>query len=123
MFEELGTILRLESDYAHEARCMRTYRERLADDLRFEVPQDLPELSSSRVLTMTWLDGQAFGPWMSGAPSVEARTRVARALLDLYCREFFDWGFVQTDPNPGNFLILEGGSGGASRLRGDPHLR
>ena len=28
-----------------------------------------------------------------------------KAVLDLYCLEFFKWGLVQTDPNFGNFLI------------------
>ena len=39
------------------------------------------------------------------APSREARVQFARAALDLYCLEFFQWGIVQTDPNFGNFLV------------------
>ena len=36
-------------------------------------------------------------------------TMGARAILDLYCREFFSWGLVQTDPNHGNFLMRDDG--------------
>ncbi len=30
---------------------------------------------------------------------------MAKNLMNLYLEEFFDYGLVQTDPNPGNFLI------------------
>ena len=109
VFEELQRILELEADYRHEAACLHEYRRHLAEDARFALPEPIDALSGERVLTMTWLDGQPFGRWMGQGPSLEAREGVARALLDLYCQEFFEWGFVQTDPNPGNFMILDDG--------------
>lgn len=112
IFAELETILSLEADYRHEAASMAQYREWLGRDPRYRVPEPIEELSSERVLTMTWLEGTPLGKWTASKPPQSEREDVARALLDLYCSEFFEWGLVQTDPNPGNFLITPEGQVG-----------
>ena len=104
-FEELRTILHLEADYDRERAHLDRFGELLRGDSRFVVPRSLPELSTRRVLTMTWEDGMPLGTWLMGSPSRAARYAMAEALLDLYCLEFFSWGLVQTDPNFGNFLV------------------
>ena len=104
-FEELRAVLHGEADYERERKYLERFGELLAGDPRFVVPQSFPELSSRRVLTMTWEEGVGLGDWVHSAPSVEDRQWLAAALLDLYCREFFEWGLVQTDPNFGNFLV------------------
>ena len=54
---------------------------------------------------MSWENGVGIDSWMRSGPSLERRQKIAHALLDLFCREFFEWGLVQTDPNFANFLI------------------
>lgn len=105
VFEELRTILHLEADYERERQYLERFAERLATEPRFEVPRTFPELSTKRVLTMSWEDGVPLGAWIAKGPSFERRESIGRALLDLYCLEFFEWGMVQTDPNYGNFLV------------------
>jgi aarF domain-containing kinase len=57
---------------------------------------------------MTWETGTPMGQWLREPdPKPSDRLWVAQALLELYCREFFEWGLVQTDPNFGNFLVRE----------------
>ncbi len=108
-FSELSQILKFESDYRRELENLVRYRKLLATDPRFSVPDVWPDLSSQRVLTMDWVDGQPLHAWIRSEPSAEARLELATKLLDLYCLEFFEWGFVQTDPNHGNFMV--GGDG------------
>ncbi|MEM1022397.1 MAG: AarF/ABC1/UbiB kinase family protein [Myxococcota bacterium] len=108
-FEELRSILHQETDYWTERQALERYRRLVGDDGRYVVPRSLEEASGRRVLTMEWIDGEPLVDWIKRDPSWEERERVARALLDLYCKEFFEWGFVQTDPNPGNFAITEDG--------------
>jgi aarF domain-containing kinase len=105
VFEEFRVILHLEADYQKERVHLEAYGRLLAGDHRFLVPTTYPEFCGSRVLTMSYEEGLPFSEWRRTHPSEEARTRFARAILDLYCAEFFDWGFVQTDPNPANFLV------------------
>jgi predicted unusual protein kinase regulating ubiquinone biosynthesis (AarF/ABC1/UbiB family) len=109
VFDELRTVLHLEADYARERDFLLRFGQLVVDDRRYTVPRPVLELSSTRVLTMSWEEGETLGAWIRGEPPAEDRTRVACALLDLYCAEFFRWGIVQTDPNFGNFLVRQGG--------------
>lgn len=105
LFDELAIVLNQEADYALELANMKEYATYLVNDPEFAVPTPLESHSSRRVLTMSWESGQSLNDWMKSRPSREERTTIGRRLLDLYTREFWDWGFVQTDPNYGNFLI------------------
>lgn len=108
-FEELRSILHLEADYERERHYLGRFAEVLAGEERFALPDTFGELSTKRVLTMTWEDGVPLGEWLTSGTSESERERLGRTLLDLYCREFFEWGMVQTDPNFGNFLVRDGG--------------
>jgi len=105
VFEELRSILHLEADYERERYYLERFAERLESEPRFEVPSALPDLSTKRVLTMTWEEGTPLGAWISRGQPLAQRESIGRALLELYCLEFFEWGMVQTDPNYGNFLV------------------
>lgn len=105
VFEELRTLLHREADYRHEVGSQARFENLVAGDARFAVPRSVPELSKIRVHTMSWEEGEPLGDWLEDAGPVEERLWLARALLDLYCSEFFRWGLVQTDPNFGNFLL------------------
>lgn len=108
-FRELRHILHLEADYLREADNLRRYGAAIGHDERFIVPQPLSELSGPRVLTMDWAEGAPLQIWIRSHPRGVDREAFARAVLDLYCQEFFEWGFVQTDPNHGNYLIRSDG--------------
>ncbi|MBV9014627.1 MAG: AarF/ABC1/UbiB kinase family protein, partial [Alphaproteobacteria bacterium] len=55
---EIAARLREELDYEREAAHLRLYGEILQDEPRVAVPRPVPELSTKRLLTMTWLDGR-----------------------------------------------------------------
>jgi predicted unusual protein kinase regulating ubiquinone biosynthesis (AarF/ABC1/UbiB family) len=104
-FEELKNVLHLEADYERERVHLDRFGALLEGDPRFEVPRSFPSLSTPRVLTMSWAEGISLTSWIQSEPTREQRHALGRAMLDLYCMEFFGWGLVQTDPNFGNFLI------------------
>src|SRR5215471_1392535 len=54
---EIADRLREELDYQREAAHMRLYGEILRGEPGVAVPTPLPDISTSRLLTMTWLDG------------------------------------------------------------------
>jgi aarF domain-containing kinase len=119
LFKEFQRVLEQEADYTSELKLMKEYRDLIrATAVRenrplwdsspgplYRVPEAIESHSSRRVLTMTWEEGSGVDTWLKSRPSVERRERVANALLDLFCQEFFEWGLVQTDPNFANFLI------------------
>ncbi len=119
MFAEFRRVLEQEADYHAELQLMLEYRTNIREtsakqnrplwDAQFgplyRVPEPIESHSGRRVLTMSWEDGVGIDTWLRSRPSVERRERVAHALLNLFCQEFFEWGLVQTDPNFANFLI------------------
>jgi aarF domain-containing kinase len=107
VFEELRRVLHQEADYRIELQALADYR-RHADGLDgIRVPLAIESHSGRRVLTMSWENGVSLDDWMRSKPPLARRERLARAMLDLFCREFFLWGLVQTDPNFANFLISQ----------------
>jgi aarF domain-containing kinase len=110
LFKELRAVLHQEADYRLELENMREYAEHLRGDPQFVVPKAIDSHSSTRVLTMSWEHGTSIAEWLKTSPTADSRETIARLLLDLYCKEFFQWGLVQTDPNYGNFLIRTDGA-------------
>jgi aarF domain-containing kinase len=107
LFEELASVLKQEADYVRERANMDEFRALLKPHDDFIVPTAIASHSTGRVLTMSWEKGLNIHEWIKTSPSKAAREHIARLALDLFCREFFEWGLVQTDPNYGNFLVQE----------------
>ncbi|MEO5667357.1 MAG: AarF/ABC1/UbiB kinase family protein [Bdellovibrionota bacterium] len=105
LFCELSEILKQEVDYISEATHMEEYAKMLEGRPGFVVPRPICELVNARVLGMSFEGGVKPDDWIRSNPSIEDRVAVARKILDLYVIEFFENGFVQTDPNFGNFFI------------------
>jgi aarF domain-containing kinase len=105
LFEEFSIVLQQEADYELELKNMARFRELMAPYPEFIVPEPIPEMSAQRVLTMTWENGFNVNDWLKMNPPVHEREQITKMALDLYCKEFFEWGFVQTDPNYANYII------------------
>jgi len=73
---ELEARLREELDYALEARHMALYRDILRDEARIAVPEPVPELSTRRLLTMSWLEGEPILTRLHGAGAERAELAV-----------------------------------------------
>lgn len=108
LFAEFETVLVQETDYERELNLMTDYRERIETaglTHSYSVPRAIPELSTSAILAMSFEEGVPLREWIESGPTKAQREHIAHLILDLYCREFFEWGLVQTDPNYGNFLV------------------
>lgn len=105
LFKEVRQMLEQETDYDIEARLTEEYHARLAGDKRFVVPQVLREFSGPKILATTFERGlRADDPLIQSLPQ-ERRNRLGFNFLDLYFKEIFEWGVVQTDPHNGNYRI------------------
>jgi predicted unusual protein kinase regulating ubiquinone biosynthesis (AarF/ABC1/UbiB family) len=105
ILKEIAARLREELDYELEARHMRLYRAIFADDERIRVPDVLPELSTKRLLTMTWLDGRKLLDYKP-AP-LEDRNAIARAMFRAWWFPFSRYGVIHGDPHLGNYTVFE----------------
>lgn len=110
LFHEFKEILKQEVDYHSEAKHQSLYFEKVSRLKKnpcyiFKVPKVITELSSKKILAMTFEEGVSLRRWINDNHDLYLRHILGSALLDLYISEFFEWGLVQTDPNPGNFLV------------------
>ena len=65
---EISARLREELDYRREARHLSLYRTMLAGIPGVHVPEWVPALSTGRLLTMTWVDGERLLPYARRHP-------------------------------------------------------
>jgi aarF domain-containing kinase len=105
VFTELKGVLARETDYRLEAESLLQYRALAHQVPGLRVPEVYPELSTQHVLALSFEPGLKLEAFLAQGPSQAERERVAHQLLDLYFREFFVWGLVQTDANFANFLF------------------
>lgn len=102
-FKEVEEVLIRETDYKNECKMLLKYKAGFKNS-PYIVPNVYPEFSTGRVLTMERIHGKNVNEWIQTSILGE-RQKLAHELISLYLEEFFTLGLVQTDPNPGNFLI------------------
>lgn len=107
---ELSARLREELDYAREARHMALYRHMLAGEPAVHVPDVADDLSTGRLITMTWLDGTPFMKFLEEHPDLETRNRVAHNMFRTWYVPFYFFGVIHGDPHLGNYTIRDDGS-------------
>jgi predicted unusual protein kinase regulating ubiquinone biosynthesis (AarF/ABC1/UbiB family) len=107
MAEEIGERIREELDYDREARAMQLYGAFFAgrDDIRIPTPDR--DLSTARLLTMDWLDGEGLRCF-TGADQ-RTRNQVARILFEGWWSPLTHVGVIHGDPHLGNYSFAEAG--------------
>jgi predicted unusual protein kinase regulating ubiquinone biosynthesis (AarF/ABC1/UbiB family) len=105
VYRELEQRLREELDYVNEARNMTEFGRRLGDDPDIMIPRFVKELSSRRVLTMTFIDGYPLADVMGPEVELEMREWVARKIHEVAWRQILEFGLLHTDFHPGNYLV------------------
>ena len=111
IIDEFGRSLFEEIDYVQEAANAERFAALFADNDAVYVPQVERMLSSTRVLTTTWIDGakmrdSAELEALRLDPSALIRTGVISGLQQL-----LEFGYFHADPHPGNLFALPGRSG------------
>jgi predicted unusual protein kinase regulating ubiquinone biosynthesis (AarF/ABC1/UbiB family) len=92
-------------DYARELKHMRLFAQMLADEPRIKTPEPLEELSSRRLLTMTWLEGRGLMHWLDEPQ--ETRNRIAELLFKAWWGPMTHYGVIHGDPHLGNYALTD----------------
>lgn len=101
---EVAARLREELDYGLEARHTRLYQMLFRDDGRIRVPEVVAELSTGRLLTMSWLEGRPLLAHKND--SLDDRNRIAEAMFRAWWHPFSHAGVIHGDPHLGNYTIF-----------------
>lgn len=106
--EEVRVMMHREVNYPQEMETTRLFREHLKGDKRYIVPKVFPDYSTERVIAMSYEHGVPINSNAIMTLSQDRRNLLARNSLEICCREVFEWGEMQTDPNFGNYLVRLG---------------
>ena len=102
---ELSDRLKEELDYHREALNMQLYRLMLAGESEVVLPEPIKELSTSRILTMRWVEGQKLTKYLEAEPLQEDRNKVAVNMFRTWYVPFYYYGVIHGDPHLGNYSI------------------
>lgn len=105
---EISARLREELDYEREAAHMRLYGLMHQKEKAVHVPEPVPELSSKRLLTMTWLEGTPILDFIRERPDL--RNEIAMNMFRAWYVPFYYYGVIHGDPHLGNYAVRDDGS-------------
>jgi predicted unusual protein kinase regulating ubiquinone biosynthesis (AarF/ABC1/UbiB family) len=109
ILQEISARLREELDYDLERRHTALYALIFKNDPRIRVPEVLSDLSTRRLLSMTWLEGRRVLEYKSA--SMEDRSTIVRAMFRAWWYPFSHYGVIHGDPHLGNYTVFEGADG------------
>ena len=100
---EIAARIREELDYRREARHLLLYHHILRHEPLVRVPDLRPELSTGRLLSMTWVDGD---PLLNHRDaSQQDRNLLATALFRAWWHPFSQFAVIHGDPHLGNYTV------------------
>lgn len=112
-YREIRTLLLEELDFGREAQNINRIRsnflpgEKPDGDVvpRVDTPEVIPELSTSRVLTLTFVEGVKVGALEELNRLGIDRKELAKQIVHAFCQMIFVDGVYHADPHPGNLLV------------------
>tara|TARA_R110002096_G_scaffold44526_13_gene120575 strand:+ start:178679 stop:180187 length:1509 start_codon:yes stop_codon:yes gene_type:complete len=103
---QIADSVAAELDYQIEAKHCERLRTLLASTPGIEVPEIVPTLCTSRVLTMQWMPGISLDKALEVA-SLDRRRVILTRLVQCFAKQIFDFGYFHADPHAGNILVRE----------------
>ncbi|MEL6930564.1 MAG: AarF/ABC1/UbiB kinase family protein [Cyanobacteria bacterium J06600_6] len=117
--EEFSNALVAELDFTSEAEYTEQLRQNLTDTKLFEteklvIPQIFNDLTSTKLLTIEWLDGvpilDATLPAIrDNKDEAVQRSELTTVLFRAFFKQVYIDGFFHADPHPGNIFYLQDG--------------
>lgn len=101
---EIAERIREELDYTREARHANLYADVLSDEALVRVPKVEEALSTRRLLSMEWLEGEKMLAFKD--ESEDIRNRLATAMFKAWWHPFSHVGIIHGDPHLGNYTVF-----------------
>ncbi len=106
-FKEVEDKLLEETDYVLELKQSLDISKECQKIANLRFPKYYPELSSEKILTMEWIDGEHLSEFTAHNQDRAKGDKIGQALWDFYMYQMHHLKQVHADPHPGNFLIDE----------------
>ncbi len=105
---EVENRLLEETNYELELERSIELAEKSSDLSSTKFPNYYKELSSRRIITMDWVDGQQLDIYAESDAPQDEKNKIAQALWDFYAHQVHNLRVFHADPHPGNFLVKDG---------------
>jgi len=102
-YKEIADRLKEELDYLREKKLMKVFKNIFSDSSFVHVPDVIDKLSTKRLITMTWLDGEPILNYKK--EKKEIRNIIAKNMFNAWYKPFYEYGIIHGDPHPGNYTI------------------
>jgi len=99
LLDETNYLLELKESVAMANACGTI------ENLKF--PKYYKELSSERIITMDWMEGQHLSEFVVNNKNKELANKLGQALWDFYMYQIHQLKKFHADPHPGNFLVSD----------------
>lgn len=106
-FKEVENKLTEETNYILELQQSKEIAKACSHIPNLKFPCYYEELSSERIITMDFMEGQHLSEFVSNNSNQEKSNILGQALWDFYMFQIHKLKKVHADPHPGNFLISE----------------
>lgn len=104
-FIEVENKLLEETNYILELKQSLEMANACKDIANLRFPNYYPELSSEKILTMDWMEGEHLSEFAAKNTDRAKGDKLGQALWDFYMFQMHELRQVHADPHPGNFLI------------------
>ena len=102
-FKEITDRLKEELDYVREKKLMKVFKNIFQDSKFVHVPKVVDKLSTNRLLTMSWLEGDSILDYKNA--NKEVRNTIAKNMFYTWYKPFYEYGIIHGDPHLGNYTI------------------
>lgn len=109
LLEEIQRGVLEETDYLREADNLEFFREGLDGLAYLTIPRVHWELSTDRVLTMSFVEGESLSDFLQRKPSGALRDLLGVRLVEMYHTQLYHLKALHADHHPGNYLFQPDG--------------
>ena len=103
VYKEITDRLKEELDYIREKKLMNVFRNIFSNSNFVHVPEVVNNLSTKRLLTMSWLEGDPILNYKN--EKKEIRNTIAKNMFYTWYKPFYGYGIIHGDPHLGNYSI------------------
>ncbi|MCL6092626.1 MAG: AarF/ABC1/UbiB kinase family protein [Actinomycetota bacterium] len=108
--DQFARGIRSELDYRIEARNAERFAQLFDLDPSVAIPKVYWGYSTTRVLTLEYLEGTQVADLDPEAMTMAERKAVASIIAECWLKQIFLFGFFHGDPHPANILVMEDGT-------------
>lgn len=106
IYKECEAMILRELDFTQEAEAISKMAKNFADVPSFYFTKTYPEYSTSRILTLEYIDGIKMSDLASLQNAGINQHDLAVTFIHGACKQIFTDGFYHADPHPGNLLVV-----------------